>query len=381
MVTHTTHISVRRYPDIFRRHETERPASLPSPSNRGISQMFDDLSQYVRSSSGDRKSGGQGGTGTSHGIENVCHSSSHERKVEYELDLPVNRTLFADSKKFAQIQRSLISVHNAKSFVYSSNFFGQKRFYNDEFDFKKTPLHPDDRRRIRFGLKSIVDFIIQLDLQHLKSYLVGADTGVQQFFTKMSSTIDIPYPDDSFFGLMAAANPTKSKRVIITFQRIISNLHFSQSMSEFLASEGSIETAKLVVSEALKRGPDLGRFLRGGSFASCAQVYRHLSSKFDYDAAIFLNQKSSPPLSRTRNTMYYRSSTQNRPAQKFPYPTGYCYQFQKYGSCSFPSCKFDHLCSHCKATTHGANNCPRLMQPGTDSVKDTHSGYRNTTTS
>ena len=59
-------------------------------------------------------------------------------------------------------------------------------------------------------------------------------------------------------------------------KRVISNMHFPQSKSCFLAS-GAIEAAKIVVTEAVKRGPDLASFLRGESFASCIQVYRNLS--------------------------------------------------------------------------------------------------------
>ena len=50
---------------------------------------------------------------------------------------------------------------------------------------------------------------------------------------------------------------------------LISNLHFAQSMNEYFASENAIEAAKLVMSEAIKKGPDFGNFLLGGSFASC----------------------------------------------------------------------------------------------------------------
>ena len=70
-------------------------------------------------------------------------------------------------------------------------------------------------------------------------------------------------------------------------------MYIFHSMAELLASDGAIESSKLVISEALKSGPDLGQFLRGGSFAACAQVYRNLSSKFDYDAAFFSKTKSN----------------------------------------------------------------------------------------
>ena len=78
-------------------------------------------------------------------------------------------------------------------------------------------------------------------------------------------------------------------------KRVISNMHFSQSMSGFFASESAIEGAKIVVTKAVKRVPDLGSFLRGGSSESCVQVYRILSSQFDYDSAFFFFSKITSP--------------------------------------------------------------------------------------
>ena len=134
-------------------------------------------------------------------------------------------------------------------------------------------------------------------------------------------------------------------------ERIISNMHFTQSMSGFLASEDAIEAAKTVVSEAVRRGPNLGNFLRGGSFASCVQVYRSLSSRFDADRYFFLNKKWSV---QKKNPLYKTTDS------RFPYPTGYCYKFQKTNSCALTDCQFKHKCSNCYSKNHGAESCTRI---------------------
>ena len=140
-------------------------AKLPFPTPQpAVSQMFEDFGQFVRKSSIRHVSKGNGGTGESPNIKNLHTNFKEERVDGYEHELPMSRSLFSSPSKFTNIQRSLYS----KSFVYSANFFGTKKFYSDEFDFKKTPLHPSDRRKIRFGLKSLVDFVIQLDLYNLK---------------------------------------------------------------------------------------------------------------------------------------------------------------------------------------------------------------------
>ena len=95
--------------------------------------------------------------------------------------------------------------------MYTTSFFGDKKFYNDEFDFKKAPLHPDNRRKIRFGLKSILDFIVQMDLHKLRTDILEADSKVEKFTARQSS--DHPYPlvDDSFAGLLRLVNPKNAR--------------------------------------------------------------------------------------------------------------------------------------------------------------------------
>ena len=159
--------------------------------------------------------------------------------------------------------------------------------------------------------------------------------------------------DDSFAKLLKLANPTKCKQILEILDRVISNLHFSQSMNEFFASDNSIEAAKLVMIEAVKKGPDFGNFLRGGSFASCVQVYRNLSSRFDYDAAYFVNLKNNRPQVNRQNPSQssIRDKHQQSDRRFFPYPAGFCYRFHRVGSCKTHNCKFNHVCSNCMVPT------------------------------
>ena len=64
----------------------------------------------------------------------------------------------------------------------------------------KSPLHPNDRRKIRFGLKSMFDFIIQLDLHNLMDLLKKPDPTVQSFTTRLDYAENTHFPNDSFFG-------------------------------------------------------------------------------------------------------------------------------------------------------------------------------------
>ena len=44
-----------------------------------------------------------------------------------------------------------------------------------------------------------------------------------------------------------------------------------------------LEPVRCVISDGIRRGPDLGASLRGGTVASNAQVYRHLAADCDHD--------------------------------------------------------------------------------------------------
>ena len=103
------------------------------------------------------------------------------------------------------------------------NFSGKKNFYAEEFDFKKDPIHPEDRRKIRFGLKSAVDFITQLDVENLRSCLYEPDSGVAEFREFRENTSASHVDPDSFFAMMNRANPAKSKLIQEIIDRISSN--------------------------------------------------------------------------------------------------------------------------------------------------------------
>ena len=322
---------------------------MPVPTPRpNVSQLFEELGNCIRKPQ--KNEGVHSGTNKGTFNEEVLSNINRENHVNYSFSSPIKRSLFSDPSKFSHIQRSLSSLHLAKSHVYSNNFFGQKRFFGEEFDFSKAPLHPRDRRKVRFGLKSIVDFIVQLDLHNLKELLTEPEVRVEQFTDRLTFGENTQFSDDSFFGFLRRVNPEKCRRLHLIVERIISNMHFSQSMSGFLASEDVIEAPKIVVTEAVKRGPDLGSFLRGGSFAACVQVYRNLASKFDSDKAFFINSNSQ----KSNSTRAYK-----RFGGRFPYPTGFCYTFQKTNSCTFRGCRFKHVCTNCESKNHGRENCSR----------------------
>ena len=301
---------------MFAEPQPTRPA-MPVPTPKpSISTMFSGLKDLVQNVSSRPAVKGPGENRSGSNDMFLGQEIFDSSNTSHNVDIPMARSLFSSPKNFSKIRRSLSSIFTAKSYVFCSTFFGQKSFYGDEFDFKKEPLHPNKRRQIRFGLKSIVDFIIQLDAENLKTCLLREDSNVKNFVEAQDNPHESRFSPNSFFGLMYRTNPKKCNHIFEILERIVSNLHFSQSMGEFLASNQTIESSKLVLSEAVKRGPDLGGFLRGGPFASCAQVYRHLSSRFDFDMAYARSSKNNTQ--RNSNSVTPRTRAHDFSKNKYP---------------------------------------------------------------
>ena len=154
---------------------------LPTP-HTSTSPLFAGLKDLVQERIAESKCN-QNPTGPATGRQSRFSNISPDEPRDFiqNSNIPIAQRLFQSPKSFSRVRRSLSSVLSAKSFVYGTTFFGPKNYYSDEFDFTKEPLHPAHRRKIRFGLKSIVDFITQLDVENLKSYLNEPDAAVEKF--------------------------------------------------------------------------------------------------------------------------------------------------------------------------------------------------------
>ena len=194
---------------------------LPTPRPE-TSAMFTGLSEFVQRASTEpiyRASSGF----DSGGLEPSMVNRDYANQYSPSFGIPIAPKLFSSPKTFSRIRRSLNSVLAAKAYVCGSTFFGKKNFYDEEFDFKKGPLHPADRRKIRFGLKSAVDFIIQLDIENLKTCLIAKDSGVAEFKEFREVTQESQFTADSFFDLMNRTNPEKCRLIFQIIERVVSN--------------------------------------------------------------------------------------------------------------------------------------------------------------
>ena len=191
-----------------------------------------------------------------------------------------DRKLFPKSPRFSHVRRSLASVNAARSFQYGAKFFGNAKRYTDELKVVEKMESNEDRRKFRFGLKSVVDFLIQIDFETLLECLTKTDDKTKNNIPGYNSGL---VSDGSFNDLMKKSNQKNHTHVAEILRRIKSNLNFTQSLSQYFAMDDMLEPVTCVISDGIRRGPDLGASLRGGTVASNAQVYRHLAADGDHD--------------------------------------------------------------------------------------------------
>ena len=81
-----------------------------------------------------------------------------------------------------------------------------------------------------------------------------------------------PLSDGSFLNLMDKMNPTRCRKSCNIMNRLHGNIDFSQSLNEYFATDDMLEPALLLAADAIRNGPNLGNFFRGGSVAASAMM-------------------------------------------------------------------------------------------------------------
>ena len=206
------------------------------------------------------------------------------------------RILFLNLKKNPKFRQSLPSLNTARAFKYGSRSFGKKSWYKENFDINARLRNNNDRRKFRFGLKSNVDFLIQLDMESLKSCLLENSFNPP---IKSAHGNTQSLSNGSFLDTMRKMDYTRFQNFCSILNRIQGNLEFTQSLSEYFATDDMVEPALLVVSAAIRRDLNLVKSLRGGSVAANALMYRHRASPQDHD---FSARRSPSREPRTQNS-------------------------------------------------------------------------------
>ena len=208
--------------------------------------------------------------------ENISNRNLASSQQEAE----IGRVLYSKLQKYPHLRRALSSINAARAFKYGSRAYGQKKWYTEEFNISRGLKTTKNRRQFRFGLKSNVEFLIQLDLENLRSCILNPSFDPNQ--NTPSSSLPL-LSDGSFMDLMKKMNAKRCREFCTIMNRLHGNLDFSQSLNEYFATDDMLEPVLLLVAEAIRKGPNLGTFLRGGSVAANAVMYRHRASPKDHD--------------------------------------------------------------------------------------------------
>ena len=237
----------------------------------------------------------------------------------------------------------MASVNLARSYKYGSKPFGQKKWYKDDFDVVSGLRSNEARRKFRFGLKTNIEFLIQLDLENLKECLTKAGFPLESTLPENSHKI---LSNGSFLDLMRKANQKNFNEFCKIFNRVLSNMHFSQSLSEFFATDDMLDPALSLISEAIRNGPNLNTTLRGGSFASAALIYRHRAPKRDHDfCSIFTSARSTRPSVNSQKKVKFEPKEDDK---QDVFTRGYCHRFQLTNKCEKKDCTYRHKCCTCQ---------------------------------
>ena len=130
--------------------------------------------------------------------------------------------LFNKLQKKPHLRKSLSAVNKARAFNYGSRAFGNEKWYKENFDTQEGLKSNKERRQFRFGLKSNVDFLIQLDLWNLKALLQN------NTFTPQGLTHAPPQSlsDGSFLSMMHTMDAQRCTALCTLLTRINDNLDF-----------------------------------------------------------------------------------------------------------------------------------------------------------
>ena len=291
--------------------------------------------------------------------ENRYNSKSFEANlIKTILDNPHPDTydgqcVYAKLQKNPNLRKSLASLNTARAYLYGSRAFGLKSWYKESFDVFRGLRSNAERRKFRFGLKSNIDFLIQLDVQNLKTCLLDKNFEPENALHNPPSR---GLSDGSFLDTLQNVNALRCSKMCNILNRISDNLNFTQSLSEYFANDDMLEPALMFVTEALRKGPNLQISLHGGSVASNAMIYRHRASPRDHDKSNTARTSPSTPPKELRRQKSQQNSFRGQNSRKFKF--GFCFKFQHDNVCKDSDCPYKHICDICDSTEHGNRSCP-----------------------
>lgn len=228
-------------------------------------------------------------------------------------ELISDEAVFKKLKNNTAARTNLSSIHAARTHKYGHVQFGPKSWYKESANISEKLTVQGDRKKFRWGLKSNVDFLNQLNMHDLMKYLLD---GKQQI-NSLPKSINVKLKDIfeclkgiPIIDILKLIDNEKAQKIFSSIDKIVALAHVSQSISNYFARDEAIDPALSTVCQALRGTTDFEHILRsGGTFQSLASAYYHLKSPLDRDLR-----------GRTKGARNTQTST-----------TGSCWNFQRRG--------------------------------------------------
>ena len=260
------------------------------------------------------------------------------------------------------LERSrLENIHAARAYRYGIAHLGSKHFYKEDTNLGSKLKTQTDCRKFRAGLKGDVDFINQLNMLDLEECFKGGSSDCLKTLKLqepvLTSELKNKLKEVPPIELIKFVNEEKACKILKIFEKIISLAHFCQSMSDYFAHDDALQPALAVVCQVLRQNENTGAILndRHTTFLGLAQSFQMLKSHMDRDCEGESGQKTIRSTYRRHSSDREAARTRKR---SNPYEEGFCYNFQKYSSCSNRNCRFSYRCAICRST-NGKAVCSR----------------------
>ena len=247
------------------------------------------------------KDGGNLGT-------SVNFSEKFQKKILALLEASNTPTRF-DAEHFEKVYQKLKcdplarsrieNLHAARAHKYGHAHFGPKYLFKESVNVAKKLKSQAERRKIRAGLKGLVDFLNQLNIMDFQKLLqCGESEGFKVL--KMPGPIKPETMCEILknvppLKLIECINKQKAADIQKLLEKISSLAHFSQSMTDFFAHDDALEPALAVVCEVLRMNVGgTGSLPKNSTFLSLAQPYDKQRSEEDHD--LFVKKKAKKTL-------------------------------------------------------------------------------------
>ena len=163
----------------------------------------------------------------------------------------LDRLALANLRENKQARNNLTSLHSARSCLYGSRGFGDKKWFSDKAGIASRLKTQTQRRQFRLGLVANIAFYNRLNLLDLTKWL---DSGTNSDLAAVSpdSTFTIPQIKDlvrrlSPLDLFRLFNPDKAARLSGAVSEISVLADYEQALCNHLATSEALESTHAVL--------------------------------------------------------------------------------------------------------------------------------------